>query len=733
MSTDVKPKKLSARQKLDLSRLKLTQLELMGDDIDIHHLKLQLRGVMGDITEAITAADVERTIEGASTLTVKVQDQDRLLLRSGNLTARTDVKVDGLWFRLVAINKDGDELTLTFEDREIAVLRTYSKIIKATSSTSRTVITRAAFVLRLIREVKEFQIPWVIPELEQTQPIEEDKQTQTIGQTDGSQRSRGLPRDANKPTYPSPGSPEDVRGMKGKKSRFPSPRSPEDVRGLQEQTLTIKGEPINANQIVVVNKALDTGVSMNCTRPELVMIIMAGIQESSLTNLRGGDLDSVGFLQQRKSQGWPATRNISKDAAAFFRSLKISVKNHPNWEYWQLIQNVQNSGFPTAYAQWRREAEKIVTAYGEAGDVSAANSQQQSFAGQNDYEFYRGIPPSQGLKKWGREDSWHCLGRLADEVNWRAFFVSGTFYYISEPELFKSKPAAVIWEGKQGIDNIDGEYDEGKKNGSLTVTARIGRWACPPGSVVQVKHMGPWDGRWLCSSVKRSLFDSQGTITLKKPRPKLPEPIGDTAGADSSFTAHPADTGDKGSPDPVTAEAKSAADAAKKILHYYDLGMYRDDNGQQIKQLKKIAAGQKLRNQCGHTIRMSAAPLIGILTLLENGMYVGTFALCEDHSCNQGQHPQGEAADISSLGTQLAGWHALNTPSVQGTALAKQAMKLLGPTSWDLICNGVGRYDTSVQALQKDNGHTRGGVWESDHTNHIHYGSRPGRGPEDRG
>src|SRR5215831_12083280 len=175
--------KLSAHQKIALSHLDVSQRELMGDDVGIHHLSLQMASKFKiELTEAILDATVERTIEGASTLTITVLDRDRKLLRSGRLATKTDIKIDGLWFRLVSVEKNGDNLILTFEDREIAVLRTYANKLKAggqlrqSDFASRDQITRAQFVLRLIREVKEFKIPWVIPELELIQPLEEDKQ-----------------------------------------------------------------------------------------------------------------------------------------------------------------------------------------------------------------------------------------------------------------------------------------------------------------------------------------------------------------------------------------------------------------------------------------------------------------------------------------------------------------------------------------------------------------------------
>jgi hypothetical protein len=707
---------LTARQKLDLSTLKLTQKELMGDDIDINHINLQIKNVFGvDIAGAITAGSIERTIEGASTLNLDVFDRDRKLLRSGRLAARTDVRIDGLWFRLAAVNKESDTLSLTFEDREIAILRTYFSIIKASAATARQRTTRAEFILRMIREVKEFRIPWVIPELDVVQPIEEDQQTkQPLGGNDQNaiKRGKGIPHGAGEDSFPD----------KARQHQYSSRVIP----GLR-----VKGERMTNYQIDCTNAVLNAAASMGCTRPELVMTVMCGITESRLQNLRGGDRDSVGFFQQRASQGWPASRNLARDTKAFITALKTYEGRHPHFDYNDLIQGVQNSGTPNAYGPHRNEAERIVTAYGESADFANDNA-MQSFGGTAaDYEFYRGVPPALGLHNWGRENSWTCIQRLASEVNLRAFFVSGTFYYISEIDLMKSKPAAIISEDTKGVEDISGNYDTGKTGSDLRVTARMGRWAAPPGSVIQIKEMGPWNGRWLVANVQRSLFDSLGTITLKKARPTWPEPIGDTAGqkraqqTSSPYTMAP-------TPSIPDSPGGDAAHAAKLLLAYHNQGKYRDDNGQQIEQLKKIAAGQKLKNQCGNHVSMNSFVLNGLIQLIEAGLWVGTFALCEDHSCNEGQHPKGQAADISSLGSPLTGWHALNASSQVATGLAKQAMKILGPTSWDLICNGIGRYDSSVQALQRDNGHVRGGIWETDHTNHIHYGVSPGRAPEDR-
>jgi hypothetical protein len=571
--------KVPARKKLERSSLHQTQLELMGQDYDPEVIKLRVKGLVGiDLQEAITDAEVERTIDGASTLTIHVVDHDRLLLRSGRLSKRADVEVDGLWFRLVSVLKSGDSVDLVFEDREIAILRTYDKLIKASQKTGRFNMTRARFILRLIHEVKEFKIPWVIPELDSIQPIEADQQADQ-GQSakiNEPNRGHGIPHGAgHKRVYrPSGGAGE--------------PHAQKVIIGL-----TVFGAPMTNAQIDVANKILDVGVSMKVRRPLLVMAMMCGIQESSMSNPRQpapGTREyeisgtSAGWRQEIAGQGQSEAerRDIAAASRRFFTGLIAVNHQHPDWSYTQQIQAVQRSAFPNAYARWRDEAEKIVTVYGF--DASAANNAQDEpdQAPRVDYQFYRGKPKTiSGHTTWTKENSWACIQRLAEEVNWRAFFISGKFYYMSEDQLFRAKPLAIIDEDSKGIESIDGEYDEGKNTSELTVSAHMGRWKCPPGSTIQIINTGPFNGKWLVSSVRRSLFNDLGEITLKKPRPRLPEPVGDTTAPSdfSPLTGNPSrpnaplhpealDIGDAGSY--RTKIVNAARTALRKGLHYDD-------------------------------------------------------------------------------------------------------------------------------------------------------------------
>ena len=118
------------------------------------------------VESSITDGTIERTMDGASTLTVTVHDPHRVLLRSGMFSYAIDAKLDRYFFRLVQVQKQDDDLTLTFEDRAVAALRAKTGVRKA----QRADVTRAEFALSLVREVTP-AIPFVCPQLHTKQPI----------------------------------------------------------------------------------------------------------------------------------------------------------------------------------------------------------------------------------------------------------------------------------------------------------------------------------------------------------------------------------------------------------------------------------------------------------------------------------------------------------------------------------------------------------------------------------
>lgn len=485
----------------------------MGSDVDIDELKFVISSKIGiNIAERIVDAEIERTIEGASALTVTLDDTEKDILQSGALTAKPDIRLDGLWFRFVGMDKNDDSLELTFEDREIAVLRTYNK---KKGPVPRTKMTRAQFILSMIQEVKEFKIPYVIPELTVVQAIEQDTQTQPDWSGD-QKRGQGLDKDSD---------------------------------------ITIKGGKPTAEAIQNINITLQVCANKLVSRKVMVIVVMIGIQESgfhnydypnpfqvpppyNLINPFNKYDNPVGVFQQRRTMGWPATRDVAIDAAATIAAVAKEVAAHPEEPYGRVADEVQVAGTPQAFGSRRTEAERIVTEWGFPPGTAAAANAQAGLTGQvGAYAFYRGKPRTiQGKTVWEPENSWEAITRLADEVEWRAFFVSGTFYYLSEEYMFKSKVRMTIDEETDGVDRINGNYQANTKKAEITVDVRMGRWQAVPGSITRIRNMGPLSGRWITATVKRGLFDKLGKITLTKPRPVLPEPANDALGETGTWT-----------------------------------------------------------------------------------------------------------------------------------------------------------------------------------------------------
>lgn len=132
---------------------------------------LNLQGPRGTrllLESAATEVTLESTIEGASTLTIKVRDYDRIILRSEPVVKMpSNLSLDGVEYSLAKVARSGDEVTLTFEDLAVNILRRYSGARKA----NRDAMTRAQFARQLVLEPKERLITLVCPELNIKQAI----------------------------------------------------------------------------------------------------------------------------------------------------------------------------------------------------------------------------------------------------------------------------------------------------------------------------------------------------------------------------------------------------------------------------------------------------------------------------------------------------------------------------------------------------------------------------------
>jgi hypothetical protein len=450
---------------------------------------------------SILKADLELTIEGASTLTVVVEDPEYRLLRSDLLTRWTwgegdtsgeagwiktgravDAELDDVTFRLAQVKKSRTTLTLVFEERAVTYLRRH----KGAKKVSRGRFTRAQFAGSLVAEVKaDGGIDFVCPELYERQPI--------------AKRDDALTK---------------------------SERHDKAERGIdQDAKLTVKGAEATPNQIALMERVLDVAYSHKASPKAVLALVIACIQESEFQNLTYGHSSSVGILQLLDSHlgGSTSTRGGRRDVELVTRlfltegftgrggAIKLARPAPATPEgVTAAVQGNRNGA--RDYAPWVDEAKAIVTAYEGGGGRASAETYTKA------YEFSRGKD----------EDTWTALGRLADEVAWRRFMRKGRLWFISEERLFQQKVSLRLREREGPVDWIDFDLDQDAANlvTECTVTVRADRWTVLPGQVVIVEGCGPADGRYLVATVARSLVDASGTatVTLRKPIPEKPEP-----------------------------------------------------------------------------------------------------------------------------------------------------------------------------------------------------------------
>jgi len=665
------PKTLKqVRGKLQLSKLEADK-QLLSHDIDLTELSFITRRLPAmRFEQAVVSADITRTIEGASTVKIVVNDHYGLIKNSGRLARNVDIKLDGLWFRLCQFSKSGDNITLTFESREVAVLRTYNN--KRVAGWGQ--LSRARFAQILINEVKEMNIQFVCPELKKTK-WEKNKSK----------------ADKFRDREPGFGSWNDALA----------------AAKAGGKPVTIKGQTPVTEQLLTVEAVLDTGHNLGTTgqmagitRKILVCSIMTIIQEATAYNRNSGDRDSVGAFQQRPSQGWGTVAqimDIQHAATSFFdRATKYNQSN-PNSEYWEVCQAVQRSAFPKAYAQWRLEAERLVTAYGIAGGDTSTNKttaaanlmgEWEEDSAVDKFQFMRGRPKTVagGKKKWEKEDSWTCLNRLAEEVQWRCFEVSGKIYFISEPRLFKSAPRARLSEGTEGVDWVDFDYDINKKNGKIDLVASLDRWEAPPGTIIEIFDSGIANGRWIVSEVNRSLFETVGKITLKKPRPKLPEPkkedlTGLWDNAAQQPQAYVPTPGYDVDPPGQYPSGRALRDA---VLNSPNITFIRDSQKNDIK-----------------FGLVNPIILRFMLAFTEAGFPIKVTSMRTDHSTGS-NHTEGKAVDFGNYGRSNPQTRAAQLWIINHRIQLKMN-EIIGP--YDELCYPLGAYDQKTLAGHEDHIH----------------------------
>lgn len=449
-----------------------------------------------DIADSLLSAKVLLTIEGASTLTLTVHDPARCIERSALLDKDGDgrldsvlVVVDALRFRLASVTRNDDSIDLLFEDEVWALLRAH----RGPLSASRGSMTRAEFILKMIREIKTRRIPWYIPEKGKKQPREQ-------------------------PDLPDPAPARGTTGFdKGAKLNVKS---------------WAGSHVLDAEQMRNAATMLGAAEQEDAGEKATLALLEAGIVEAPyFYNNPGGDKTSVGILQLLNIHlgGSTSTHGGRRDVALVSRLFLTKgfagqggaialARAHTDWSAGQVAQAVQGSAFPSRYDQSRAGARTVLDAWNGGGDTSANTHEVLRIKA---YAFHRGQPGEP-------ENSAQAAVRLAEEVQWRFYAMGGAVYFETDYYML-TRAADLILEGYGAPGLLDWptyQWDHRKLAAEVTMKVAANAWGVRAGSIVVLRDMGsPLDGRWIVESFEFDLLDPLvGEVTLTKPTKPKKEP-----------------------------------------------------------------------------------------------------------------------------------------------------------------------------------------------------------------
>jgi hypothetical protein len=437
----------------------------------------------------ITDAVFEDSIDSTPTFTLSIHDPDWELLNTGALDEVIDVnpgKIPHRWYRLGQFSVQDDDITLTFLTRNAVYLTSRKRPHKS----NRKKVTRAQFILGLVREIKKTKIKFFCPQLE--------KRQKTATTRFGSDTER-------------------------KKHR---------AKGFdQSDHIKVKNKPATQLQLGVIEKVIQAGEDKHAPSLVIVAAVMTITQETE-AGANTANKKYIGVFQQ-DARYWAATGDPYKDAVGangkqgFYDAAIRIYKGNPDQSLEDLILQVQKPGYSLyglEVAKWRRDAQHAVSSWGIVVGGTITNTEFKK-----KYEFMVG-PPDGDVN----ENYLAAIYRLAEEVRWRAFWVNDVLHYQSEDELYAAKARRRLRRYEDGIEHVNFDWNQvraplgdPRQINTMTLQVRMERWVMPLGTVVIFDEGGPAQGRWLVTNIRRSVFDELGEITLSKPIGPKAEPAND--------------------------------------------------------------------------------------------------------------------------------------------------------------------------------------------------------------
>lgn len=109
--------------------------------------------------------------------------------------------------------------------------------------------------------------------------------------------------------------------------------------------------------MAVVATAYGVASALGASPKVMLSLFEAGLAESGFSNLNHGPDDSVGYLQQRPSQGWPNPMDVATATRSYVTKAKTNEARNPSLLPHQLAQSVQISSFRDGSNYQRQESQ----------------------------------------------------------------------------------------------------------------------------------------------------------------------------------------------------------------------------------------------------------------------------------------------------------------------------------------------------------------------------------------
>lgn len=475
------------------------------------------------IGHALISGNLVRTVHGASSITLSVNDPGRKLMNSELLKAKFNVAIDGLGFRYVGFSSGGrgEPLELRFEALAVARLRERHGPHKA----FRDEVTRAEFAKSLVSELRP-PLRFISPELHVKQPVVKNlRESRARTQDAAEERGKGLGAGANVKC----------------KGQTPT----QGQRELGEMALRIADEVAAPFRVqVALIEALIDETDMGLVQRWNVLAAL-----EPYTKERNAADEIRGFLTN--SPTWTGYPN---GAIGWF-------KNHPSDPPHVIAQGIQKSATSDGsnYAQFYDESKHWVESF--TGTTEGASEGTTGAAA--------GVPIRYAFEEKEEEDHWTCLQRLADEVKWDCFESAAWIYFLPERDLFSSMVRMIVGPNVPGIEDTAVSHDVGKRFTEITAQVRADAWAAPPGSMAEVKEHGAADGHYLVDTIEAPMRSRNAvcTVKLRKRIKALPEPAPSTKTPSSNSGINPTFGGTVGSGE-MGVYAGTAEDVVNEVIDY---------------------------------------------------------------------------------------------------------------------------------------------------------------------